>query len=224
MRPVRPEPRRRRGRADDERLLPAAVVVGRYCTPRTPDSGRPISRQSRVRRSVRPSRRTSQKLFAERKIRLPPRLRVLDQVELVLGHVLGVAREDDEVVEPDQLFARRDRLEVGLGDDVRRLPGLEEPAEEVDVVLAPLRRRRGGCTPVRGRPCSARLSRTRCRPSRFRPRRGSCTPAMCLSASRPRPGSRRRGSWPDDERCVADPSIVRGQLDEVDARSHDPIA
>ena len=50
------------------------------------------------------------------------------------------------------------------------------------------RRSRG--TAARRRRCAARARRTSCRPSRHRPRRGSCTPATCSSRGRPRPGAR----------------------------------
>ena len=48
----------------------------------------------------------------------------LDDVVRVLGDVLGVPGEDDEVVEPAQLLAARERLEIVLGEEVGRLPPL----------------------------------------------------------------------------------------------------
>ena len=119
----------------------------------------------------------------------------------------------------DQLLGRADRLEVRLGQDVRLLAGRGEPAEEVDVVLAPLRRdaapdehaaEAGGALGALGVPGVApavavgvaevvRLPRVR------RHHDGDAAPLA----------ERRR---PDHEGRVADPSVVRGQLDEVDTR------
>ena len=54
----------------------------------------------------------------------------LDDVVGVRRHVLAVPREDDEVVERPQVVARRERLEVVVGDEVRRLARPVQPAQE----------------------------------------------------------------------------------------------
>ena len=58
----------------------------------------------------------------------------LDDVVRVRGHVLAVTGEDDEVVEPAQLVAARERLEIVVREDVGLPAGLLEPAEEREVV------------------------------------------------------------------------------------------
>ena len=191
----------------------------RYWTPISDDSGRPMSRQRRVRRSVRPLQlhlpeevvRGEEGEVAAEVAEVP------HQVVLVARHVLGVAREDDEVVVGDQLLGGPDRLEVRLGQDVGLLAGLAQPAEEVDVVLAPLRRHAA--------------------PDEHPPESGGALGALRVPRVAPAvpvgvaevvglPRVRRHhdrdaaplaeGRRADHERRVADPAVVRGQLDEVD--------
>ena len=109
----------------------------------------------------------------------------LDHVVLVRGHVLRVARVDDEVVEVRQRVAVGHLLDVGLGEEVglsyastRASAG--SPGRTCGTAAAPP----GGGRHGRAAPSTARPSRTTCRPSRCRPRRGSCTPARCWSAGR----------------------------------------
>ena len=54
----------------------------------------------------------------------------LDDVVDVRRLVFGVTREGDEVVELAQLVARLERLEVVVGEVVRRLAGDAQPAED----------------------------------------------------------------------------------------------
>ena len=70
-------------------------------------------------------------------MRLPPSVPVaLDDVVLVLGHVLGMAREDDEVVRLGQLVAARVRLEVVVGQEVDVLPGPVQPRDKIEIPVA----------------------------------------------------------------------------------------
>ena len=61
---------------------------------------------------------------------------LLDDVVLVCGHVLGVARKDDQAVERGEVAARADLVEILLGEDVGRQPRPRQPDEERKLVAA----------------------------------------------------------------------------------------
>ena len=215
-----PKPRRRRCGADDEGALDPAVVVrpvldaddrgfGPADAPPEPCPSQRASLEAHLPEEV--VRREEGEIAAEV-------AEVLDQVELMPRHVLGVAREDDEVVEGSQLLAGANRLEVGLGEELRLLARRVEPAEEADVVLPPLRRH-----------AAAKEHPAELRGALRALRVPGVAPAVPVgvaevvglprvrrdhdrdAARRP---ERRR---PDGERRVADPAVVRRQLHEVDA-------
>ena len=171
-----------------------------------------------MRRIVWPLFSTFQKkLFAERKMRRPPRSRNrCDDVVGVLGDVLGVAGEDDQVVEPSQLVAARKELEVVLREEVGCLSGLADELEERHVrAPEPGRRAALAVGPVQAdRRVAARVP--------------GVAPAVAVRVVEVvrlpgvrrhhdrLPGGAERGR-PEDQRREADAAVGRRQLGGVDA-------
>ena len=123
----RSRPRRVRGASPRRARGPARATVSRRCcgrrtapgaaprrsrgtaSPISAASGRPRSRHgaSRVRIAV-PLHDLAEEVVRRKEDQVPARVAVLlDHVVLVRRHVLGVAREDDQVVERREVAARR---------------------------------------------------------------------------------------------------------------------
>ena len=128
-------PRRRRRGPHDVRALPRPVVAGRVLhaderrlrpseLPPELHSRQPLSVATHLPEEV--VRREEEEIAAQVAI-------ALDDVVRVRRDVLGVAREDDEVVRRCQPIAARERRDVVVREEVDLLPGPVQPGDEVEV-------------------------------------------------------------------------------------------
>ena len=145
----------------------------------------------------------------------------LHDVVRMLGHVLGVPGEDDEVVEPAQLVTVRERLEVVLGEHVRRAAGAAEELEERNVGATEPGRR--AALPVGPRQAHRRVA---ARVPRVAPAVAVGVvevvglPRVRRHHHRLAHRAERRG--PEDQRSEADSPVLRRQLGGVDAADPRP--
>ena len=136
------EPRRRGDVRDVERSLARAVVVGAVLHTAEPRLGPADGPPLRVTpQDVAILGDLPEEVVRGEEDQPPAEVaEALDHVVGVLGHVLAVAREDDEVVLLPELVAAREQLEVVVREDVRVATRLLEPAEEREVVAEETRR------------------------------------------------------------------------------------
>ena len=113
-----------------------------YWTPTSEDSGRPRSRHSRDADEPRAgAAHLPEEVVRGQEHQVPAQVAVAPQhVVRVLGRVLLVAGEDDEVVRPRERVAAPERLQVVVGEHVGALAGPVQPRHEGQVpVLEPER-------------------------------------------------------------------------------------
>src|SRR5262249_18730618 len=100
---------------------------GRFGLPELPEERSAHERGAAVRHaSVEVVRREEEQIPAV--VPIPA-----DDVVLVLGHVLLMPREDEQVVPLRELVATADAVEVVVGEEVDLLAGPVEPRDEVEV-------------------------------------------------------------------------------------------
>ena len=197
------------------------LSLARYWAPRSAASGLPASRHSPIRRAVctvavdapeEVVRGQEDEPAAEVAV-------ALDEVVEAPRDVLGVAREDDQVVRGAQRLAATGsgrcprRRRCRRHGRARRASGGTGPRS-----CGSARARRGGGAGGRGRSASVTRASTRCRRTRRRCGRSSCRPARSSSAARSRPA----GSGPRAGRRAARTRGGRTALRAVRRRGRSP--